>query len=195
MPNDKRFYALYAKCQDLGIPVTIHTSINFSNDRSIEFGRPLALCEIACDFPNLTLVANHGGWPWVPELIAIAWKHRNVYIEIGAISPKYIGLPGSGWEMLLRYGNSLLQDQVLFATDCMIPVARAVEELRALPLKEEVKPEVAGRQCRPPPRGRVQALAGRPGHQYAVLSDLRAPGRAGRGIPSTAAPMPPASRR
>ena len=84
-------------------------------------------------------MANHGGWPWVPELIAIAWKHRNVYIEIGAISPKYIGLPGSGWEMLLRYGNSLLQDQVLFATDCMIPVARAVEELRALPLKEEVK--------------------------------------------------------
>lgn len=139
MANDKRFYALYAKCQDLRIPVTIHTSINFSNDRSIEYGRPLALCEIACDFPDLTIVANHGGWPWVPELIAIAWKHPNLFIEIGAISPKYIAMPGSGWEMLLRYGNSLLQDQVLFATDCMIPFARAVEELRALPLKEEVK--------------------------------------------------------
>ena len=69
LANDKRFYPLYSKCQELGVPVTIHSSINFSNDRSIEFGRPLYLCEIACDFPDLTIVANHGGWPWVNELV------------------------------------------------------------------------------------------------------------------------------
>ncbi len=138
LANDKRFYPLYQKCQELGVPVTIHSSINFSNDRSIEFGRPLYLCEIACDFPDLTIVANHGGWPWVPELVAIAWKHRNVYIEIGAVAPKYIGTSGGGWETLLQFGNSLLQDQVLFATDNMIPFERAVGELRELPLKPEV---------------------------------------------------------
>lgn len=136
--NDKRFYPLYQKCQELGVPVTIHSSINFSNDRSIEYGRPLPLCEIACDFPELTIVANHGGWPWVAELVAIAWKHRNVYIEIGAVAPKYIGTPGGGWETLLQFGNSLLQDQVLFATDNMIPFGRAVSELKELPLKPEV---------------------------------------------------------
>ena len=138
MANDKRFYPLYAKCQELGIPVTIHSSINFSNDRPIEYGRPLYLCEIACDFPELTIVANHGGWPWVPELIGVAWKHERVYIEIGAVAPKYIGTPGGGWEMLLQFGNTLLQDRVLFATDNMIPFQRAVDELRALPLKPEV---------------------------------------------------------
>ncbi|HJM75434.1 MAG TPA: amidohydrolase family protein [Dehalococcoidia bacterium] len=136
--EDKRFYPLYQKCQELGVPVTIHTSINFSNDRSIEYGRPLPLCEIACDFPDLTIVANHGGWPWVAELVGIAWKHRNVYIEIGAVAPKYIGTPGGGWETLLQFGNSLLQDQVLFATDNMIPFERAVSELWTLPLKPEV---------------------------------------------------------
>ena len=140
LANDRRFYPLYQKCQELGVPVTIHTSINFSNDRPIKFGRPLYLCDVACDFPELVIVANHGGWPWVPELVAVAWKHANVFIEIGAVAPKYIGTPGAGWELLMQHGNSsLLSDRVLFATDNMIPYARAVEELQALPLKDDVK--------------------------------------------------------
>jgi len=142
--NDKRFYPVYAKCRELGIPVTVHTSINFSTNRSIDYGRPLYLDEVACDFPELTLVANHGGWPWVTEMVAVAWKHPNVYIEIGAVSPKYIGTPGTGWEPLMVYGNSLLQDRVLFATDNMLPHARCVEELKALPLKESVKAKWLG---------------------------------------------------
>jgi len=142
--NDRRLYPVYAKCQELGIPVTIHTSINFSTDRTIDYGRPVYLDEIACAFPELTIVANHGGWPWVNELVAVAWKHHNVYIEIGAISPKYIGTPNSGWETLVRYGNTLLQDQVLFATDNMLPLKRCIEELRALPLKESVKEKWLG---------------------------------------------------
>lgn len=138
--HDKRFYPLYAKCQELGLPVTIHTSINFSNDRSIDYGRPLYLCEIACDFPGLAIVANHGGWPWVTEMVAVAWKHSNVYVEIGAVSPKYIGTPGTGWEPLLLYGNrSLLEDRILFATDSMLPFRRVIEEVRELPLKDETK--------------------------------------------------------
>jgi len=145
LSNDKRFYPLYAKCQELGIPVTIHTSINFSNDRSIDHGRPLYLCDVACDFPDLVIVANHGGWPWVNELVAVAWKHRNVYIEIGAVAPKYIGTPGTGWELLMMHGNSsLLSDRVLFATDNMIPYERAVQELQELPLKDEVKEQWLG---------------------------------------------------
>jgi len=60
--NDKRFYPVYDKCQELGIPVTIHTSINFSTNRSIDYGRPIYLDEIACTFPQLIIVANHGGW-------------------------------------------------------------------------------------------------------------------------------------
>jgi len=142
--NDKRFYPVYAKCQELGIPITIHCSINFSVDRTIDYGRPIYLDEVACDFPDLTIVANHGGWPWVTEMVAVAWKHPNVYIEIGAVSPKYIGMPGTGWEPLMVYGNSLLQDRVLFATDDMLLAKRCVEELNALPLKDAVKEKWLG---------------------------------------------------
>lgn len=136
--NDRRFYPLYARCSDLKVPVTVHCSVNFSRDRTIDFGRPIYLDEVACDFPDLTLVANHGGWPWVTELVAIAWKHPTVYIEIGAISPRYIARPGTGWEPLVVYGNSLLQDRVLWATDSMLPFDRSLEEARQLPLKPEV---------------------------------------------------------
>jgi len=142
--NDKRFYPVYETCVELGIPVTIHTSINFTVNRSIDYSRPIYLDEVACDFPELVIVANHGGWPWVNELVAIAWKHPNVYIEIGAVSPKYIGTPGTGWDPLMVYGNSLLQDRVLFATDCMLPHKRCVDELQALPLKDSVKKKWLG---------------------------------------------------
>jgi predicted TIM-barrel fold metal-dependent hydrolase len=142
--NNKRFYPVYEKCLELGIPVTIHSSINFTANRTIDYGRPLYLDEVACDFPGLAIVANHGGWPWVNEMIAVAWKHPNVYIEIGAVSPKYIGMPGTGWEPLMVYGNSLLQDRVLFATDSMLPHRKCVEEIKSLPLKDSVKEKWLG---------------------------------------------------
>jgi len=142
--NDRVFYPVYEKCVELGVPVTVHTSINFASNRSIDFGRPLHLDQVACDFPELALIASHGGWPWVTELVAVAWKHPKVYIEIGAISPKYIGTPGTGWEPLMVYGNSLLQDRVLWATDAMVPHRRSVDELKALPLKDAVKEKWLG---------------------------------------------------
>jgi len=142
--TDSRFWPVYAKCQELGLIVTVHSSISFNLDRALEYSHVSHLDKIACDFPELVLVANHGGWPWVTEMVAIAWKHPNVYIELGAISPKYIGTTGTGWEPLMRYGNTILQNQVLFATDSMIPHKRCIDEIRDLPLKEEVKEKWLG---------------------------------------------------
>jgi uncharacterized protein len=145
--DDSRLWPVYAKLQELGMILTFHCAISFNVNRPIYMSHPYFVDKVACDFPKLNIIANHGGWPWVNELVAIAWKHRNVYIEIGAISPKYIGTPGTGWDTLMRYGNTLLQDQVLFATDCMLPHKRVVEELRALPLKKEVKEKWLGKNA------------------------------------------------
>jgi predicted TIM-barrel fold metal-dependent hydrolase len=138
-PNDERLYRVYSYCQEADIPVTIHTSLNFALHRRIDYGHPRYLDQVACDFPDLTIVANHAGWPWVNEMVAVAWKRRQVYLETGGISPKYIASPGTGWELFLTYGNSLLQDQILFATDSLIPHARAIEEVDELPFKDEIK--------------------------------------------------------
>lgn len=148
--NDKIFYPVYQKCLELGIPVTIHTGINYSVDRSIKYGHPLVIDEIACDFPDLIIVANHAGWPWVAEMVAVARKHKNVYLETGGVAPKYLARPGSGWEVFFQFANTVLQDQVLFATDSVIPYDRGVSEFKELPFKPQVKEKILG--------GNAQAL-------------------------------------
>lgn len=137
--HDKRFYPLYSYCQQKDIPVTIHAAINFSVTRKIDYSHPRYLEEVACDFPKLTIVANHAGWPWVSEMVAVAWKHPHVYLEIGGVSPKYMIMPGTGWETFLTYGNSVLKNQIIFATDSIVPHDRVIKEVDLLPLKDSVK--------------------------------------------------------
>ncbi len=147
--NDKRYYPIYAKCVELDLPVWIHTSLNFVPALKMEVGRPIHLDEVAGHFPELRLIAGHGGWPWVNELMAVLWRHDNVYLDISAIHPKHMTKPGSGWEPLLNYGNSLLQDRVLFGTAwpaCQFK--ENIDGIRALPLKEGVKEKWLGLNAR-----------------------------------------------
>jgi predicted TIM-barrel fold metal-dependent hydrolase len=137
--NDRRFYPLYCKCVELDIPVNLHCSINFSTVSRMEYGRPLHLDDVAVDFPELKVVAMTPGWPWVGELVGVAWRHPNVYIETAAIRPKYMGMPNTGWSELLHYGNTVLQDKILFASSWpLLPIERTIREIRELPLKEVV---------------------------------------------------------
>lgn len=136
--DDKLLYPVYAKAEELGLIVAIHTGINYSRTHPIKYGHPLLLDQIACHFSDLTLIACHASWPWIPEIVAIARKHPNIMIEFGGLAPKYIGQPGSGWEVMRRFMNSLLQEQILFATDWpVISMERAVREWVDLGLKQE----------------------------------------------------------
>lgn len=138
--NDPKMLPLYRACVELDIPVNIHCGINFSTDCLMEHGRPLLLDQVMVGVPGLRVVASPPGWPWVHELIGVAWRHANVHIAVSAVRPKYLAVPGSGYEALLQYGNSVLQDRVFFGTSYpMQPIERAVEEMMALPLKDSVK--------------------------------------------------------
>lgn len=138
--NDPKMYPLYQACVELDVPVNIHCGINFSTDCYMEHGRPLLLDEVMVNVPGLRVVASPPGWPWVHELIGVAWRHRNVHIAVSAVRPKYLAVSGSGYEGLIQYGNTVLQDRILFGTSYpMQPIERAVDELTALPLKDAVK--------------------------------------------------------
>lgn len=143
--DDRRLYPVYAKAHELGLFVAIHTGINYSTIHPIRHEHPLLLDQVACDFPGLKLIACHASWPWIPELIAIARKHPNILLEFGGLAPKYIGIPGSGWEMMNHFMRNLLADQLLFATDWpVMSMKRAVEEWKGLGLKDEVLMKVLG---------------------------------------------------
>jgi predicted TIM-barrel fold metal-dependent hydrolase len=147
--NDKLYYPIYAKCVELDIPVWIHASINYVPQLTMDFGRPIHLDEVAGHFPELKVVAGHGGWPWVNEMMAFLWRHSNAYTDISAIRPKYLGMPGTGWEPLLQYGNSLLQDKIIFGTAWPAQQFKTnIEEIKALSIKEEVKKKWLGGNAR-----------------------------------------------
>lgn len=108
--NDRKFYPLYAKCTELGVPVSMqvgHSAEHMPN----EFGRPIHLDDIALDFPELKIIGAHTGWPWTEEMISLAWKHENVYLGIDAHHPKYLE------PTLLHFMKTRGQNKVLWGTN------------------------------------------------------------------------------
>ncbi|MCC6474380.1 MAG: amidohydrolase [Burkholderiales bacterium] len=135
-PDHARYYPFYAKCVELGVPIQLQVGQSMIYDPSYPVrstGRPIALDAVACDFPELVLVGIHVGIPWTEEMIAMAWKHRNVFIGCDAHSPRY-------WpEAFVRYLDSYGQDKVIFGTDFpVLGFERTRAEIEALQLKPQV---------------------------------------------------------
>ena len=133
--NHAKYYPFYAKCIELDVPIQMQVgqSLLYSKEqRCRSVGRPIYLDDIACDLPELKLIGSHVGIPWHDEMIAMAWKHDNVYIATDAHSPKY-------WpESVKRFINSYGQDKVIFGTDFpVIDFQRAMDDIAELGFKPE----------------------------------------------------------
>jgi uncharacterized protein len=132
-PDHARWYPFYAKCVELDVPIQLQVGQSMIYDPSYRLksvGRPITLDAVACDFPDLKLIGIHVGIPWTEEMIAMAWKHPNVYIGCDAHSPKY-------WpDAFVKYLNSYGQDKVIFGTDFpVLDFERTRREIEALGLK------------------------------------------------------------
>ena len=134
-PDAALYYPYYARCCELDIPIMMQVGQNLIYQKEVRLpsvARPILLDQIAIDFPDLKLLGIHVGVPWTDEMIAMAWKHANVYIGIDAYAPKY--LPAA----LVHYMNSYGADKVLFGTDWpVIDPERAVREIAELKLKPQ----------------------------------------------------------
>jgi predicted TIM-barrel fold metal-dependent hydrolase len=139
-PNDPLLNPLYEKALELDVPVNIHCGINFSAATPMSYGRPEYLDEVMVAFPGLRVCASPPGWPWVTELIGVCWRHPTLYIGVLAVRLKLLAKPHSGYEPLLQYGRTILQDKMIFGSSFpMMPAAAAVEELKALSMEDAVK--------------------------------------------------------
>ena len=140
--SDRRYYPLYAKAVELGIPVRIYSSMNYATDRPYDLGHPRHLDQVAIDFPELTIIGGLGGWPWVNEMVALVRRHPKLFLDTSAHRARYLGQRGSGWEMLMQFGNTLIQDKVLVGLSAGLvgqPHETLIQEYLALPLKDTVK--------------------------------------------------------
>lgn len=131
--NHAKYYPFYAKCCELDVPVVLQVG-HSAEFMPSSYGRPILLDEIALDFPELRIVAAHTGWPWVEELIALSWKHPNVYIGTSAHAPKY-------WDQsLINFINSRGKEKVLYGTDYIVLSHKeSLEQIEKLGLREESK--------------------------------------------------------
>ena len=140
--NDQRYYPLYHLCEKKGVPIWIHTSVNWMNNISMYYGHPRYLEQVLIDFPRLKIIAGHGGWPWIPDIVLMLWKYDNLYTDTSAHRPKYLSTPDTGWDMFMRYANSTIQDKILFGSDWLsmgMHIKDVLKEVDQWPLKDSVK--------------------------------------------------------
>ncbi|MHC5020723.1 MAG: amidohydrolase family protein [Planctomycetota bacterium] len=118
---------VYAKAEQLGMPVMIHTGTSIFEGARNVYADPMAVDDVAVDFPNLTIILAHAGRPLYMET-----RFRNVHLDISSIPPK----------RLLHYLPDLerFADKILFGTDWPAPgvpdIATNIADTRALPVSE-----------------------------------------------------------
>jgi uncharacterized protein len=132
-PTDRRYYPLYAACIELGVPFC--TQVGHTGPmRPSETGRPIPyIDQVALDFPELTIVCGHIGYPWTEEMVAVARKHQNVFIDTSAYTAKRYP------PELVRYMTSGGgRRKVMFGSNYpMIAPDAALADLDALELGDE----------------------------------------------------------
>jgi predicted TIM-barrel fold metal-dependent hydrolase len=133
-PTHAYYYPLFLACVELDIPVCLqvgHTGPLMPS----EVGRPIPyIDQIALDFPDLKIVCGHIGYPWTTEMIAVATKHKNVYIDTSAYSANRYP------KELVQYMATHGKNKVMFGTNYpMITPAKCLKDLDSLNLSDTVK--------------------------------------------------------
>ncbi|MBN2382850.1 amidohydrolase [bacterium] len=130
-PNDPLMYPVLDKVAELDIPVLFHTGTHFHTGCKLGFNRPEYIDDLAVDFPTVTFIMAHFGYPWFYEAMAVVQKNDNVYFNIAGWSPRYIPEP------VVKHMNSLLSKKVLFGSDHpLLSRKKIIDEIRELSLKE-----------------------------------------------------------
>lgn len=131
-PSDRIYYPSYAKCVELGLPISINTGIP-GPPLPGRCQDPMHLDDVCLFFPELVIIMAHGADPWWDVAIRLLMKYPNLYLMTSAFAPKY--LPAS----LLQFMSTRGPDKVMFATDYpFLTMQRCLQEAAQLPLEPDI---------------------------------------------------------
>lgn len=126
-PNENFVYPIYEKCQQLDIPVVVHTGPEASPFYS-KYGQPVYMDEIANRFPDLDIVLAHAGLSRWEEAAEIAALKQNVYVDLAYWQTKSLRRPKNYvFEQLRWLIDSVGKGNVLLGTDW--PALRLVDKV------------------------------------------------------------------
>lgn len=128
--DDPLIYPIYDACDQLGIPVFLMSG---PTTPSLEYANPAAVGRIAREFPDLSIVCYHGFYPYVSEMIGVAFRYQNVYV----VPDMYIFLPGGS--LYIEAANGFMRDQLMFGTSYPFrAMGQTVDDFMTLGLNEQV---------------------------------------------------------
>jgi predicted TIM-barrel fold metal-dependent hydrolase len=81
-PGYRRYYKLAGEYK---IPVIFHCGDTYSDSAKVKYAHPLKIDEVAVDFPKTNFVLAHFGNPWILDAAQVAYKNKNVWIDLSAI--------------------------------------------------------------------------------------------------------------
>lgn len=140
--DDRRLYPLYAHCEDLGLPVILMVGGTAGPDLS--YSDPMRTDRVLADFPTLPVVVAHGGWPWVTQILHIAFRRPNLYL-----SPDMYFSRMPGWEEYVKAADGFLADRMLYASSFpFCPVLGYRQWFEQLPIRPENLAKVMGGNAR-----------------------------------------------
>ena len=132
--DDPMLFPIYDACDQLGVPVSIMSGPTAA---SLDTVRPSAVGHVAKQFPNLSIICYHGFYPFVNEIIGVAFRWPNVYI----VPDMYIFTPGGG--LYVEAANGCLREQILYGSSYPFrPMAQSIDDYRALGFNEGVIDDV-----------------------------------------------------
>ncbi len=142
--DDRRLYPLWETIDELKVPVMIDVGttgmgagLPGGSGARIRHAHPSAVDALAADFPELTIVMAHPGWPWVEETIAVALHKGNVYWEMSGWAPKYFP------ESIVRDMRGRLRDKVMFGSDYpSMPYERIFREWGELGYSDDLMDQI-----------------------------------------------------
>lgn len=120
--DDKKLMPIYAAISESHLPVFVTGG---DSGPDITYASPVALERVGGWFPSLEIVAAHGGWPWVREMIAVARHRKNVWVMPDMYSTKFVGHSD-----YTEVANGMLRDQMLFGSN--YPAVNIKEHVSAL---------------------------------------------------------------
>jgi hypothetical protein len=143
-PNDRTHYPLYQVIQEAGLIALFHSGTTGigagmpgGGGVRLKYSNPMAIDDVAADFPGLDIILAHPSFPWQDEALAVAVHKPNVYIDLSGWSPKYFP------ENLIQYTNTRLRHKMLFGSDFpLITPDRWLSDFEQLPIRDEVRPLV-----------------------------------------------------
>ena len=137
---DAVYDPVYRLAAEHGLVVAIHTGDTYSERGLLEYSHPLSADRLAVKWRDVNFMLCHMGDPWIMDACEVAYKNRNVCVDISGLlagdaalidategRPKVMAHYAVGVEYLNDY------TKVLFGTDWpLVPLSRYIEFCRKI---------------------------------------------------------------